>query len=153
TIFDIDPWAHDKWKSFGLLLLNFMRRLYASRRLRTSHVIGDDSTVSHVDGQSIAFGAALLRIFNPRWIALQHRNLVHACILHPITGALSVWLRQDNVSLRNCFVYLAGLLLQIHISHFAGKTIGPLPDVDVTMVMQRASDIGISHRIAGSKYR
>src|SRR6266498_950659 len=73
-----------------LLLLYFMDRPHASGRLRTSNIIGDHSTVSHIDGQTTTFGASLLYILNSGRIALEHGNFVNGRILNPIDSAFVV---------------------------------------------------------------
>src|SRR6266498_610905 len=135
-----------------LLLLYFMDRPHASGRLRTSNIIGDHSTVSHIDGQTTTFGASLLYILNSGRIALEHGNFVNGRILNPIASAFSIWLRQNHVALRDCFFNLARLFKQVDIGYATGEPISSLPNIDIAFVVQSAIYIRVRHRIRGSKY-
>src|SRR2546423_6905174 len=107
---------------------------HAARGKWSTSIVGRDFTVTHRERQTIAFRIALLHIVNARRISLQHRYLVRRRVFNPISNALSIWLREHDVTLRNRLLHLVRLFREINIGYAARDSIGPLFDVDVAFV-------------------
>src|SRR6185503_5247974 len=128
-------------------LTNLVGRTYAAWRKWTTSIIGGDFTVPHGERQTISLGVSLLHVRDASRIPFQHSHLAGGCILHPISTSLSVRLSEHDVALRDRLFHLVRLFRQIDISNTAGKSIGPLLDINVAFVVNRAIGIGVEHCI------
>src|SRR6185437_1622880 len=115
-----NPLATARGSVTSRILLHWMRRAHASRRLRATRIIDDDTVLSTIHRQAIAVGRPLLCIFDMRGVAFQDHRFVRSRVLTPIARATLARLNHDDIALRDYSFQFVYVLLQIDVRRGRG---------------------------------